>query len=629
MDKKGTIFKTAMTWIVLVIVFLMMVLNTITEDLGSGWDIGEKIPTYELVDPDPGDMYFNELINKLFIYNEDGYWEEGIKLDVEKPYTPIDGNVWFDEATDTLYTFREGVWDDGVVLPTNPVLEPIPGDIWFDKDNDLYYIYIDGYYEIIEEEEVWIEPTWNDGIPVNTDRPDILIEGDMWFNQETDTLYTFVDEAWDMGVIIPIEKPFELSEGDKWFDESRNALFIYVEGKWISEQVTDKENSDARDGDQYFNEENDVLFTFTEEPLTVDAVKERLSDGKMWFDWIVMATLLVFLRLTFQSYFIDKEEHNNSDTKELKDKSKEESGKIRKNRRVGSFKKFVDTEVTREKLLKKYVKKLKKRINKISTFKFLNKKYNITIPATDTTVASTSTTNEFEKLLALKGEAEEILSILYSKTAEDIKRVKEYDFSKIIIKKFIKPNSEDILDAHLDSTNRDVELGDFSQSRELAIINVKTVIFSLLTTLIGAIFLANLFINFSSFSEEAAQLLYNIVLIVMSIVFSLITAKDINSQKNHQLNLGNGVKEIFNENAEIYGTEYYEQLYRTAMKEILGELKPEIEKTVEPTKEERDLELKEQGLQYNDITETLSFIEEPKQEENKTPVIIFNGKKEV
>ena len=115
----------------------------------------------------------------------------------------------------------------------------------------------------------------------------------------------------------------------------------------------------------------------------------------------------------------------------------------------------------------------------------------------------------------------------------------------------------------------------------------------------------------------------------MSIVFSLITAKDINSQKNHQLNLGNGVKEIFNENAEIYGTEYYEQLYRTAMKEILGELKPEIEKTVEPTKEERDLELKEQGLQYNDITKTLSFIEEPKQEENKTPVIIFNGKKEV
>lgn len=71
--------------------------------------------------PENGDRWFDEAQNKLFTFVTDA-WDAGTVLPVTQPESPVEGNQWFNEATNKLFTYGE-TWDAGVVLPTrNPSL---------------------------------------------------------------------------------------------------------------------------------------------------------------------------------------------------------------------------------------------------------------------------------------------------------------------------------------------------------------------------------------------------------------------------------------------------------------------------------------------------------------------------
>lgn len=70
-----------------------------------------------------GEQWFDEDINKLYTYDELTGWDDGVIIPTTMPGSPINGDRWFDETVDKLYTYVTSAWDSGVTLPTvNPVL---------------------------------------------------------------------------------------------------------------------------------------------------------------------------------------------------------------------------------------------------------------------------------------------------------------------------------------------------------------------------------------------------------------------------------------------------------------------------------------------------------------------------
>ena len=54
---------------------------------------------------------------------------------------PYEDDMWFDEATNLLYTFGTSDWDVGVEIPTAQPGSPIEYDMWFDEAADTLYTY--------------------------------------------------------------------------------------------------------------------------------------------------------------------------------------------------------------------------------------------------------------------------------------------------------------------------------------------------------------------------------------------------------------------------------------------------------------------------------------------------------
>ncbi len=72
-------------------------------------------------------------------------WDAGVILPVSEPSTPSNGDQWFNETTNTLYTYN-GTWDTGVILPVSEPSTPSNGDRWFDETIDTLYIYDEYLY---------------------------------------------------------------------------------------------------------------------------------------------------------------------------------------------------------------------------------------------------------------------------------------------------------------------------------------------------------------------------------------------------------------------------------------------------------------------------------------------------
>lgn len=374
--------------------------------------------------------------------------------------------------------------------------------------------------------------------------------------------------SWDIGIEIPTEEILDPLEGDMWYNESRNALYIYKDGYWSEPiQVPDVKPVSPRNNNMWFDEEIGILFTYHDEPITIDKIENKLQDGNMWKDWGILTALVFGVRLTLQFYFIDKEEEKNTDTKELKDNGQKQSTEIRNKRRVESFKYFVDNIVAKELMLKKYIRKLRKKINKNYIFIKKNKKK----------IKKELLVGELEKM-------ERLLSLLYSKDENAKNEVKNFNFSSIMLKSYRKPIAEEILDSHIKTNKKETDYGDFSESKELTKTNIRSIISSAFLTIFMTIFLADLFINWSSFNNEIIKILYGTCAIVLAIFFAYLTGKNINDQKNYQLKLANGYKEIFNENAETVESdikhEELKQMQEKAISDATEVLKKKIEESM-------------------------------------------------
>jgi len=86
----------------------------VSVDLIAYFDPENIIETYIPI-PVEDDMWFDEATNKLYTFGASD-WDAGDILPIEQPGSPVNGDQWFDEATDKLYTYTTG-WDAGVELP--------------------------------------------------------------------------------------------------------------------------------------------------------------------------------------------------------------------------------------------------------------------------------------------------------------------------------------------------------------------------------------------------------------------------------------------------------------------------------------------------------------------------------
>jgi len=129
-------------------------------------------------------------------------------------------------------------------------------------------------------------------------------------------------------------------------------------------------------------------------------------------------------------------------------------------------------------MLKKYIRKLRKKINKNYIFIKKNKKK----------IKKELLVGELEKM-------ERLLSLLYSKDENAKNEVKNFNFSSIMLKSYRKPIAEEILDSHIKTNKKETDYGDFSESKELTKTNIRSIISSAFLTIFMTIFLADLFIN--------------------------------------------------------------------------------------------------------------------------------------
>jgi len=82
--------------------------------LTSYFDPDNIIDT-EIIVPYEDDMWFDEATNLLYTFGTSD-WDVGVEIPTAQPGSPIEYDMWFDEAADTLYTYGTE-WDSGVELP--------------------------------------------------------------------------------------------------------------------------------------------------------------------------------------------------------------------------------------------------------------------------------------------------------------------------------------------------------------------------------------------------------------------------------------------------------------------------------------------------------------------------------
>ena len=120
---------------------------------GDKWaDVPNKILNIYEVDqwvqyPMPTEYYAPTAVSQYFynpkttlLHTSIFAWSSGTELPTTQPTSPEDGDQWFDEAADLLYTYVTDAWDAGVAVPTT-LYEPMSeGLYYFDEGSDKLYV---------------------------------------------------------------------------------------------------------------------------------------------------------------------------------------------------------------------------------------------------------------------------------------------------------------------------------------------------------------------------------------------------------------------------------------------------------------------------------------------------------
>lgn len=123
------------------------------------------------------------------------------------PVDPSEGDLWFDTLNNKYFIFANNTWteikgekgDSGEIFISNVApLSPEEGDLWFDTTDGIYSIFLSGYWVEIIGKPGEPGPAGADGfsISVSTTPPDSPTEGQVWYDSSSALFFIFVSGAW-------------------------------------------------------------------------------------------------------------------------------------------------------------------------------------------------------------------------------------------------------------------------------------------------------------------------------------------------------------------------------------------------------------------------------------------------
>ena len=168
------------------------------------------------LNPSDGEPYVDPTSGLKYIFNRSiGGWETAIQppviitTDGNAPDITIDGFLWWDGQTRTLYILRGGSWTPvtssgggggggaSVTVGENPPLNPVQGDLWWDSVGGNLYVY---YVDITSNQWVIASPNVGGESKANIftgpSAPADPIEGELWYNTLDNTIYVYNLGAW-------------------------------------------------------------------------------------------------------------------------------------------------------------------------------------------------------------------------------------------------------------------------------------------------------------------------------------------------------------------------------------------------------------------------------------------------
>ena len=245
-------------------------------------------------DAQPGDLWWNSTLGRLFIYysDEDGdVWVDAspngggtgssVTLSPSPPENAVPGDLWWNTIEGRLYIYYSdpdgNVWVDtspnggggggggNVTISDTPPSSPAPGDLWWNTiDGRLFIYYNDG------NTAQWVDASPNGGsgggaatVVVSETPPSTNIQGTLWWNSIDGRLFIYYDDGntaqWvdaspnggaggGDGFLVQISPtPPDGVEGQLWWNSDEGRLYIYYNDGTTAQWVDTSPNGGGTD----------------------------------------------------------------------------------------------------------------------------------------------------------------------------------------------------------------------------------------------------------------------------------------------------------------------------------------------------------------------------------------------
>lgn len=233
--------------------------------------------------PVPGDLWWNSIDGRLFIYYDDGntsQWVDAspngggtgtVTIGPNPPSDAMVGDLWWNSTTGRLYIYYDDpdglVWVDAspngggagtanVIISPNAPTGATPGDLWWNSEDGRLFV----YYVDPDDEAVWVDASPNGGstgtsnVAISTTTPTVAEVGDLWWNSIDGRLFIYYSDP----------------DGDVWVDASPNGG---SDDETTNVGISTQPPTNAVVGDLWWNSEDGRLFIYYDDP-----------DGPVWVD---------------------------------------------------------------------------------------------------------------------------------------------------------------------------------------------------------------------------------------------------------------------------------------------------------------------------------------------------------
>ena len=207
------------------------------------------------------------------------------------PATPIQGSMWFDTGTNSLYVWDGAKWvNTGETAPAGPAAPTGPntaGDTWFDTATLTYKVY-DG--------TAWIN--LGNVIHSGATYTGVLAAGTPWYDTTTKTLKVYDGTTWvdaSSATYSGAAAPTSPNTGTLWFDTATETLKVYNGAIWTDSgetmPATNIAPTNASTGDLYYDTGLEIVMVYdglvwkaAGAPAFSAVAPATPADGDQWFD---------------------------------------------------------------------------------------------------------------------------------------------------------------------------------------------------------------------------------------------------------------------------------------------------------------------------------------------------------